>query len=358
MKRPPESGDRFVVAAVARWFKAAARDLPWRIHPRDPYLSMVSEFMLQQTQVSRVLEKWGPFVQRFPDVETLASARLDDVLALWSGMGYYRRARNLHAAAVEIVSRFDGRVPADAADLRMLPGIGRYTAGAISSIAFNRAEPIVDGNVARVLMRIEGRALRSASPEAMTWAWDRATALVVAAIESRVAPALLNEGLMELGATVCTPRRPNCGECPVQSVCIARRQGLQDSIPAPKTAARRGRIFSEVVVVKGRRGMLVERRSDEGMWAGLWQAPTWERIDRGARAAEVAKWIGVRRVVRVAGFTHETTHRVVEFRVWRAVGAPESVRGRRYLSRGQIAALGLSNPQRRILLEVPDAGRR
>jgi len=358
MKPRPETRDRALVRAVARWFKAAARELPWRLSPRDPYLSLVSEFMLQQTQVSRVVDKWEPFVGRFPTVRALAAADEDDVLALWSGMGYYRRARNLHAAAREVVARFGGRVPEMVDDLRTLPGVGPYTAGAISSIAFDRPAPIVDGNIARVLMRLEGKPFRTGRSDGMTWAWERSGELVNAAKASRAPVALLNEGLMELGAVICTPRTPACGRCPLQSQCAAYRTGTQDVIPAPKIAAHRATIFAEAVVVRNRKGTLVERRPEDGMWAGLWQAPTWERIDRMARAHEVAKWLGISRVRCVEGFTHQTTHRVVQFRVWHAEEGPARLGSRRYLSRGKIADLALSNPQRRILLGALPAGRR
>src|SRR5690606_18237159 len=161
---------------LCRWFHDHAREMPWRILPRDPYHALVSEFMLQQTQVSRVLEKFPAFLARFPTLRHLARADEQDVLAAWSGLGYYRRARNLHAAARAIADRFDGRVPASADDLRSLPGVGRYTAGAVASIVFNQPVPIVDGNVARVLIRLEGRDL--AADEGQPWAWTRAAELV------------------------------------------------------------------------------------------------------------------------------------------------------------------------------------
>ncbi len=163
---------------------------------------------------------------------------------------------------------------------------------------------------------------------------------------------------MELGAVLCTPRRPTCSRCPLWSICVAAGKGTQDSIPAPKVAARRATVYSEVVVVKTRRGTLVERRPDAGMWAGLWQAPTWERSDRRARAPEIARWLGVPRVRRVDGFAHQTSHRQIQFRIWQAESPPGPVRGRVYLSRERIALLALSNPQRRILLESSGVGPR
>jgi len=189
---------------------------------RDPYFSLVSELMLQQTQVARVIEKFTEFVGRFPTVEALARADEGGVLAVWSGLGYYRRARHLHRAAREIVARFEGRVPTTVEELMTLPGVGRYTAGAVASMVFGRAEPLVDGNVARVLVRIEGRECSAA--EGVAWAWERAGELVriaeapkgQSAKRSLLGPGVFNEGLMELGAVVCVPRGPRCGVCPVR----------------------------------------------------------------------------------------------------------------------------------------------
>ncbi len=359
--------DGAIAAAVERWFRGNARELPWRPKgpSRDPYHALVSEAMLQQTQVSRVVERFGAFIERFPTVHALAAAEEGEVLGLWSGLGYYRRARSLHAAAKAVVAEWGGRIPEDVEDLRRLPGVGRYTAGAISSIAFGRAAPIVDGNVMRVLMRVENRSRRGAdpaSPAAQRWAWERAGALVAAAGK----PGVFNEGLMELGATVCTPRSPRCEACPLRDLCLARGAGTQEQVPLPKRAAARREIyFACVVAADGPRGKVlveqrparsageeVERGASGSMWAGLWQAPTLERADRPPTAAEVAAFAGVAEsaVAPAGAFVHTTSHRLVHFRVW-------SVRfGRRRPARGEwmdaaaVAELGLSNPQRRILL--------
>lgn len=342
-----------IAAAVSRWFLASARDLPWRVRPRDPYLSLLSEFMLQQTQVSRVLEKFGPFVERFPSLGALAGAGVDEVLGMWSGMGYYRRARNLHAAAQEIVAHHGGRVPADEKELAKLPGVGRYTAGAVASIVFGRAVPIVDGNVARVLMRVEGKDLAHGSAEAMEWAWNEAAGLIAG---KRVRPAALNEGLMELGAVVCTPRGPRCGACPLEGMCRAAAAGIQEEIPRAKARVKRSKMYCEIVVVRDKRGrVLVEKRPEEGMWGGLWQAPTWER-GRAAQAAEVAEWIGGSVKLRER-FGHSTTHREVRFAVWEGEAAA-AVDGRSFRSLEEISRLGMSNPQRRVVLGRANSGNR
>lgn len=314
--------------------------------------------MLQQTQVGRVSARWPGFISRFPSVRALARANEGSVLAAWSGMGYYARARRLHAAAREIVLRFGGRVPSDAPTLRTLPGVGRYTAGAIASIVFNRPEPIVDANVARVLLRLDGRALDP--PRAARWAWRRAEELVLEAANTRgVTPAAFNEGLMELGAVVCTPRRPGCAGCPVRGDCVARARGLQDRIPRRTQGPARSTLYCSVVVARDTRSrVLVERRRDGGLWAGLWQAPTLERRDAAATRAAVERWIGLR-VERAERFTHATTHRAVVFESWRPAAPVDAGRaaavllsrpGAAFLARSRIARLALSSPQRRLLL--------
>lgn len=344
-----------LVRRVARWFRASARPLPWRTTPRDPYWSLVSEMMLQQTQVSRVLEKFGAFVARFPTVSDLARADERDVLAAWSGLGYYRRARFLHAAAKVIHECHDARVPGDLASLLALPGLGRYTAGAIASIVFDRPAPIVDGNVARVLLRVSARPM--ATDKGMAWVWKQAEALVALAHEhALVAP--FNEGLMELGATVCTPASPRCESCPVRSICRARAEGKQASIPRPKARARTRTLVCDVAVVDDGCGrFLVERRGLGGMWAGLWQAPTFEHADLESprRLAALLKLRGVRLGGASGEFEHITTHRRVIFRVrfaraTRPEGLLSAGSERRWATRDELAELALSSPQRRILL--------
>lgn len=352
-RKPPEtpSEDRALAAAVAAWFRTAARPLPWRptplSAPRDPYRALVSEFMLQQTQVSRVLEKFGSFIDRFPSVSALAAAPDSAVLASWSGLGYYRRARLLHAAAKALVDQHQGVVPSDAVDLRELPGVGRYTAGSIASIVFGKPEPIVDGNVARVLLRIEGREQTAA--DAAEHLWTRAADLVRAA----PGPALFNEGLMELGALVCTPKAPRCDACPVATSCRARAEGRVDRIPTPKTPARvRQLTFHTLAAADARGRVLLEQRPDKGLWAGMWQPPTLE-VDDSAPGASRPEGLPAKPVLE---FEHQTTHRRVRFVVWlmpkaahpRLAARPTA----RWTTPADWAHLGLSNPVRRILTEI------
>lgn len=360
--------DKAITRAVERWFVAAARALPWRTAGRrDPYHALVSEAMLQQTQVSRVVERFGAFIERFPTIESLASAHEDEVLALWSGLGYYRRARNLHAAAKAVMEEHGGVMPRTAEGLRRLPGVGRYTAGAIASIVHGERTPIVDGNVARVLLRLENRTGRAGDPadrSTQNWVWGRAGRLV----EACESPSLLNEGLMELGATVCTPRSPRCGGCPLARLCGAKKAGTQERIPAAKAASRTRAVYCASVVVERGGKVLVEQRiaatagarATGGMWGGLWQAPTLERADHPPTAVEVAAFIGASagRVELMESFVHKTTHRTVHFDVWTASLGRSRPRRGQWMTRGEVAGLGLASPQRRILLGARREGPR
>lgn len=254
---------------LRRWFDRARRDLPWR-RTRDPYAVWLSEVMLQQTQVATVVDYFHRFTAAFPTIADLAAAPEREVLRLWEGLGYYRRARQLHRAAATIVERHGGAFPDDPAAVRDLPGIGRYTAGAILSIAFDRPEPILEANTVRVLSRLSayrGDPHGKAGQDHL-WAW-------AAALVPPSEPGLFNQALMELGALVCTPRSPACGECPVASLCPTRQLGLQDEIPRPKAKTkfedvREGALF---LVHRDGRRLLVVQRGDEGRWAGLWDFP-------------------------------------------------------------------------------------
>src|SRR5580700_11338317 len=202
------------------WYEVHARDLPWRLS-RDPYRVWLSEIMLQQTRVAAVLEHYHEFLRRFPTVQKLAAAREASVLAAWSGLGYYRRARLLHAAAKVVVRGYGGKFPATAEDWRALPGIGRYTAAAIASIAFDEAIAVVDGNVERVLQRLSGTRLAGEG------LWEAANALLDAK-----RPGDFNQAMMELGAVVCTPRAPACLTCPVVELCVTRGEMTPTAKPA------------------------------------------------------------------------------------------------------------------------------
>lgn len=320
--------------------------------------------MLQQTQVSRVLEKWPGFLARFPTLEALAAADEHDVLAAWSGLGYYRRARLLHEAARDIVARFGGEPPHSAGALRSLPGVGRYTAGAIASIVFNEPEPIVDGNVRRVLLRIAGRDLAPAPAD--RWAWTRAEALALAAHGQGVVAAF-NEGLMELGATVCMPRSPRCEACPVRDLCVASRKGLTDRIPRATARPVVRAIYVSALVLHRGDAVLLQRRGARGLWANMWEPPSIERADSFAGKLDVAALArellpGRTRAAprRVGTFDHQTTHRLVRFEVWRAeapagVPLPPSLRA---TTADDLPSIAISNAHRRVLALVAQRPRK
>jgi A/G-specific adenine glycosylase len=273
----------------------------------------MSEALLQQTQVSRVAERFPEFVRLFPSPRAMVRLGEEAVLQAWRGMGYYRRARSLHAAAVRIVSMHDGRVPADPQSLRALPGVGRYTAGAVASIGFGLREPIVDGNVTRVLSRLANRLDRADDRAGQAWCWEQATLLALAARE----PGVANEALMELGATVCTPVGPACGTCPLRSLCGARRAGTQDRIPPAKARlARKPLLLHALVDTRDGRVAMTERR--EGLWQGLLMPPLIP-AKTALTPARLQTLSGAARVGPLrATLAFATTHRQIRFMVHRA----------------------------------------
>ena len=258
------------------WVVHGRHDLPWQVD-RTPYRVWVAEIMLQQTQVVTVIGYFERFMQRFPDLETLAGADLDDVLALWSGLGYYARARNLHAAARHCMERHDSELPIESTLLRQLPGIGESTANAIVAQAHDRRATILDGNVKRVLARhagISGWPGRSAVTRRL---WQEA--------DSRTPPEHARDytqAIMDLGATVCTPRNPACLNCPVSVDCIARIDHRIDKLPEKKPPRRRPRRSVTLALVANENGeLLLQRRPPTGIWGGLWSLPSLDEIAGG-----------------------------------------------------------------------------
>ena len=271
MSRPV--ADPFVkgdfAAALLAWFDVHGRhDLPWQLN-RSAYTVWVSEIMLQQTQVTTVIGYFEKFISKFPDVSTLANAPLDDVLALWAGLGYYARARNLHKAAGVVRDAHDGIMPADIESLIALPGIGRSTAGAIASLAWDKRAPILDGNVKRVLSRRVGMTEWPGGTQALKQLWLLAEELTP---HERVAD--YTQAIMDLGATLCTRAKPLCMHCPVSEGCVALRDGLQGRIPAPKPKVHRPRRSVRMLVLQNTAGaVLLERRPAAGVWPGLFSLP-------------------------------------------------------------------------------------
>jgi A/G-specific adenine glycosylase len=264
----PARGSQFA-AAVLEWFDANGRkDLPWQVDP-TPYRVWVSEVMLQQTQVGSAIPYYLRFMDRFPDIGSLAAARLDEVLHLWSGLGYYARARNLHRAAQAIVRRRGGRFPEALDEVLRLPGVGRSTAGAILALSAGQRHAILDGNVKRVLARNFGVAGYPGEPAVERTLWSIAEACTPV---ERVAA--YTQGIMDLGATICTRARPACLLCPVSGDCVARSRGTQAELPAPRPRTHRPQRDAWLVVaMRGEHKVLLERRPPSGIWGGLWGLP-------------------------------------------------------------------------------------
>jgi A/G-specific adenine glycosylase len=256
-------------ADLLDWYDRAAADLPWRASPADPYRVWLSEIMLQQTQVETVRGYFTRFLERFPTVQALAAAPLADVLKAWEGLGYYSRARNLHACA-QIVARDHGGVfPQDVAGLLALPGIGRYTAGAIASIAFGQVAPVLDGNVIRVFARLTDLPDDVRQPAALNKLWALADSWVPA-----VRPGDYNQALMELGRTVCKPRSPLCANCPIQTYCEAYAHGTQAERPVKAAKAPTPHYDVTAGIIRDDAGrILIAQRPPDGLLGGLWEFP-------------------------------------------------------------------------------------
>jgi A/G-specific adenine glycosylase len=263
----------FFVRSLLRWYAKHKRSLPFRGHP-DPYAVWVSEVMAQQTRIEAVLPYYARWMARFPTVAALAAASQQEALALWEGLGYYSRARNLHRADRVVMAEHGGQLPSEAAALRRLPGIGRYTAGAVAALAFGRDEPAVDGNIKRVLSRVFDVTQPVDSPAGERRIW----ALAAEHLPSGRA-ADYNQALMELGALVCLPRAPRCEECPARAECRAYALGVQDRRPVkkPKAAIPEHTVAAAVIRRNGR--VLLARRREGGLLGGLWEFPGGKRED-------------------------------------------------------------------------------
>jgi len=337
-----------VAARVVRWQRRHGRhDLPWQ-GTRDPYRVWLSEVMLQQTQVATVLDYYPRFLARFPTVQALAAAPLDDVLALWSGLGYYSRARHLHRCAQEVVARHGGAFPSRSADLARLPGIGRSTAAAVAAFCFGERAAILDGNVKRVLTRLlafDGD-LAAAAEERRLWA--AAEALLPA---RRVD--VYTQGLMDLGATVCLARQPACERCPLAADCAAHLAGTPERYPVKTRRLQRGRRVNALLRLEHRGRWWLVQRPARGVWAGLWTLP--EYPSRDALAGATAGWPGRGEWLPV--IEHALTHFdwTLHPLAWhwparaRRLPDPASALPGRWVTPEEALALGLPAPVRRLL---------
>lgn len=328
--------------ALLRFYDRKARDLPWR-RSRDPYAIWVSEIMLQQTRVDTVVPYYERFLSRFPTAAVLAKADEDAVMAAWSGLGYYRRARLLHRGVREVVERYGGQVPRDPAARLGLPGVGRYTAGAIGSIAFGLAEPLVDGNVARVFARLFGIDTPLGRSDTDKRLWAEAQKLVVGK-----RPGDLNQAIMELGATVCTKADPRCDRCPLSKRCAAHRSGSVHRLPVvrPRTPPRPVAMVGVVALTARPQQLWLVRRPVGGLFAGLWNLPLGEGGGRTVASALLREAGLTGRLSRapIGELEHVLSHRRLRVELWRASGARPMAAGaiaRSYRPQ-QLSTLGLS----------------
>jgi len=325
---------------IVRWQQSHGRNsLPWQA-TRDPYCVWLSEIMLQQTQVATVLDYYARFLDKFPGVASLARAHEDEVLSLWSGLGYYSRARNLHRCAKEVVDRFGGEFPKTAAELETLPGIGRSTAAAIASFCFAERVAILDGNVKRVLSRV--LAFGGSDREL----WSRATELLPSRDLTATMPRY-TQGLMDLGATVCLPRNPSCLICPAQNLCAASRSGEIDKYPVKAKKLKRTAQSLWLLRARTKDGAVwLHKRPSTGVWAGLYCLPTFE--SREALEAALPSRIETRDG---ATFTHMLTHKELHLHPVEV----EIARNRRpqfdgaWFASNEWQALGLPSPIRKLL---------
>lgn len=261
--------ERVIAPALLAWYGQHGRhDLPWR-QTSDPYAIWLAEIMLQQTQVATALPYYHRFLERFPSLNHLAAADLDAVLHLWTGLGYYARGRNLHACALRLMQDFSGRFPQDLDTLLSLPGIGRSTAGAVLSSAFGQAQPILDGNVRRILLRYYALDADPASVDTQRQLWQWAAGQTPSAQTHAY-----NQAIQDLGALICRPRQPQCGHCPIQHDCLARRQDLVAVLPRVRRRAPLPQRQGWMLMIRDGSGrVLLQRQGGQGLWGGLWSLP-------------------------------------------------------------------------------------
>jgi A/G-specific adenine glycosylase len=343
------------------WYAKHARDLPWRA-TRDPYRVWISEVMLQQTQVATVRDYFVRFIREFPNVECLAAADDERVLRQWEGLGYYRRARQLHAAARRIVAEHGGQFPCSVDELRRLPGIGRYTAGAIASIAFGIRAPILEANTLRLLSRLIAYRgdPRAASGQRLLWQ-------LAEEILPRKNVAQFNQALMELGALVCTPSEPDCRHCPLSSLCRASAAGLEEQIPRARSRGEYTRLREAAVIVRKKDRVLMRRCGPSERWAGLWDFPRFELNAKGplfARDEIVTKLrhqTGI--TCTVPTLLHTLRHGITRYRITLDCYQAKHIAGRvrssngsaiRWFAAAELPALPLSTTGRKMARFVTD----
>jgi A/G-specific adenine glycosylase len=337
-----------VALNLTAWFGQSARDLPWR-RTRDPYAIWISEIMLQQTQVKTVIPYYERWMRTLPTIGAFAAARAEKALKLWEGLGYYTRVANAQSAARLIMTRHAGRFPARFDEILALPGIGRYTAGAISSIAFNQPAPILDGNVIRVLTRLCAIGGDPRDKKVSASLWDLAERLVSV---PKIEPATLNQALMELGALICLPRQPRCTECPVRQHCAARRLGAVDRFPAAarRTHATQRRFIALLVRKRGR--FLVRSRPAGVVNAGLWEFPNIEIPVKSKNPASLAAPFKTASARPFFSVRHSITRYRVLLEAYHAAAPAPAVTDGVWKTIAQMDALPFASAHRKVLEAV------
>lgn len=366
-----------ILTKLLSWYKKDGRhDMPWR-KTKDPYKIFVSEFMLQQTTVATVLPYYERFLKRFPDVTSLATAELDDVLSLWSGLGYYARARNLWSSARMIREKFRGKVPSETEQLIKLPGVGFYTAGAVSSLAFNRPAAVLDGNIIRVMMRLlsleEDVKLKAVQVVLRKSALDLTTASLKSKKRSgsrtRGGPRDVVLALMDIGATVCLPRNPNCRVCPMSSECLAKKFGKQNEIPMPEEKLERPTMRCLYAIVQHEGRWLMGQRPKDGLFGGLWEflgVSASQGVNPVIYLEEtVEEEMGFPIIVKqsLPAFTHQLTHKIMIIRPYlcevkgkkKKIGFPKKgahYERFRWMEPSKSGQLGISSITKRIISQL------
>ena len=341
-----------IISKLFEWYPRNARDLPWR-RTLDPYAIWVSEIMLQQTQVKTVLPYWERWMQALPNIQSLANATAQTVHKLWEGLGYYTRVRNMQRAAQLIVERYCGAFPQEFERVLELPGIGRYTAGAIFSIVFNQPKPILDGNVMRVLARIFGIASDTREKKTNAMLWLIAEQLVIGASGlAHASCSQINQSLMELGALVCTPKQPRCDVCPVAAHCVAFQENRVDRLPRrtrrPLTTRRNFAAF----IIKRNGQVLVRQRPAQVVNAHLWEFPNVElALDEGDLSGAAAKELGIKNLnlEPFCTINHTITRYRIRLRAFEVRGNPSARLTGRWLKPAQLALLPFCSAHRKIL---------
>lgn len=337
--------------SLLSWYDQHARSMPWRaVRPKVPnaYHVLLSEAMLQQTQVATVIDYFHRFTAVFPTLADLANADEQQVLKLWEGLGYYRRARNLHSCAKQIVAEHDGVVPNTVDALLKLPGIGPYTAGAIASIAYDNPAPILDGNVVRVLTRWFAITQVTDDKVVKDQLWSLAQQMVP---KQRAGD--FNQAMMDLGAMVCTPKSPSCLTCPLAKLCQANERGLAGQLPMRAPRNKPTTVAHHVISIERNGRYLFTQRPADGLWSNMWQMPTFEEISEKQLVSQVQTQFGleVAALDKVRDFKHQTTHRTITFTHWQATTFTGRLKSGSGIWRklDGLADLPLANPQLQII---------